>query len=91
MSISDKQPDDYMQNSLDYEYIYIDICAGYRYRLSMCIGVCALCVGLGGGGCSRCDNRPAIVSYIKRRLRCVAKTETRACLVKSVWGLSEPV
>lgn len=27
------------------------------------------------GGCSRCDNRPPIVSYIKRPLRCVAKTE----------------
>lgn len=45
-----------------------------------------MCVGGGGGGCSRCDNRPAIVSYIKSRLRCVAETETRACLVESVCG-----
>lgn len=45
-----------------------------------------VCLGGGGGGCSRCDNRPANVSYIKSRLRCVAETETRACLVESVCG-----
>lgn len=44
-----------------------------------------LCVCV-GGGCSRCENRPAIVSYIKSRLRCVAETETRACLAESVCG-----
>lgn len=78
MSISDKQPDDYICKTLSFTSIYIDICAGYRYRLSECV-----CVG---GGCSRCDNRPAIVSYIKSRLRCVAETETRAWLAESVCG-----
>lgn len=80
MSISDKQPDDYICKTLSFTSIYIDICAGYRYSLSECVAVC-MCVG---GGCSRCDNRPAIVSYIKSRLRCVAETETRAWLVESV-------
>lgn len=79
MSISDKQPDDYICKTLSFTSLYIDICAGYRYRLSECVAVCVR-----GGGCSRCDNRPAIVSYIKSRLRCVAETETRACLVESV-------
>lgn len=83
MSISDKQPDDYICKTLSFTSLYIDICAGYRYRLSECVAVC-VCVG--GGGCSRCDNLPAIVSYIKSRLRCVAETETRACLVESVCG-----
>lgn len=64
-------------------YMYIDICAGYRYRLSEGVAVCVCVLG---GGCSRCDNRPAIVSYIKSRLRCVAETETRACLAESVCG-----
>lgn len=40
MSISDKQPDDYICKTLSFTSIYIDICAGYRYRLSECVAVC---------------------------------------------------
>lgn len=46
MSISDKQPDDYICKTLSFTSIYIDICAGYRYSLSECVAVC-VCGGEG--------------------------------------------
>lgn len=46
MSISDKQPDDYICKTLSFTSIYIDICAGYRYSLSEGVAVC-VCGGEG--------------------------------------------